>query len=138
MGLVAPLAEASDSVNELTKEKLLAQVRKHASPGDSVAILGMSYKPDTYIVEESAGLYLGQNLHGLGYKVYIHDYAAAPSNSPSLHEFLALEDPKAIVARNDIKVAVVCCPWPQYRSLQFGPGTLVISPWKLHAPGQAS
>jgi len=130
-GLVAPLAEASDRVNELTKEKLLEQVRQHAAPGDTVVVLGMSYKPDTYIVEESAGLYLAQNLHRLGYKVLIHDYAAAPSNSPSLHEFFVLDDPRKLAERSDVKVAVLCCPWPQYRNLKFAAGTKVIQPWKV-------
>ncbi len=130
-GLVAPLAEASDRVNELTKEKLLEQVRQGAAPGETVAILGMAYKPDTYIVEESAGLYLAQNLHRLGYKVLIHDYAAAPANSPSLHEFFILDDPQNLTNRDDIKVAVLCCPWPQYRGLKFAPSTKVILPWKV-------
>lgn len=130
-GLVAPLAEASDRVNELTKEKLLEQVRQHAAPGDTVVVLGMAYKPDTYIVEESAGLYLAQNLHRLGYKVLIHDYAATPSNSPSLHEFFVLEDPRSLADRADVKVVVLCCPWPQYRGLKFAAGTKVILPWKV-------
>jgi UDPglucose 6-dehydrogenase len=130
-GLVAPLAEASDRVNELTKEKLVDQVQHAINPGETVAILGMSYKPDTYIVEESAGLYLAQNLHRLGYKVLIHDYAAAPSNSPSLHEFVMLESPQSLVNRDDVKAAVICCPWPQYHSLKFHAATKVISPWKV-------
>src|SRR5204863_5078572 len=57
-GLQAPLAEASDRVNELTKEKLLEQVQSLAKKDETVAVLGLSYKPDTYITEESAGLYL--------------------------------------------------------------------------------
>jgi UDPglucose 6-dehydrogenase len=130
-GLVAPLAEASDRVNELTKEKLLEQVSQHAEPGETIAILGMAYKPDTYIVEESAGLYLAQNLHRLGYKVLIHDYGATPGNSPSLHEFFILDDPKSLANRPDIKVAVLCCPWPQYSCLKFAASTKVILPWKV-------
>ena len=47
----------------------------------------MSYKPDTYITEESAGLHLAQHLKRHGYRVLVHDYAAKPSNSPALHEF---------------------------------------------------
>ncbi len=54
VGLEAPLAEASDRTNELTKSNLLARVRSKISPGDTVLIMGISYKPDTYITEESA------------------------------------------------------------------------------------
>ena len=131
VGLEAPLAEASDRVNELTKEKLLEQVRELATKQDAVAVLGLSYKPDTYITEESAGLFLAQNLKRHGYKVLVHDYGATPANSPSLHEFDVIADPAALTTRNDVKVAVLCCPWPQYKSVKFSPATTVIAPWKI-------
>src|SRR5438874_4963701 len=62
VGLEAPLAEASDRVNQRTNQDLLEKVSSLAAHGDTIAVLGMSYKPDTYIVEESAGLYLAQHL----------------------------------------------------------------------------
>jgi len=131
VGLEAPLAEASDRVNELTKEKLLEHVRQLVTKEDTVAVLGISYKPDTYITEESAGLYLAQQLKRNGYKVLVHDYGATPANSPSLHEFEVLADPGALAARDDVKVAVLCCPWPQYKSIHFAPATKVVAPWKI-------
>ena len=70
-GLEAPLAEASDKINELTKVNLFEKVRALASPGNKVLVLGMSYKPDTYITEESAGLYLAQQLKHHGYRVLV-------------------------------------------------------------------
>lgn len=130
-GLEAPLAEASDHVNELTKRKLLEQVQGLVPKGGTVAVLGLAYKPDTHIVEESAGLYLAQNLRRHGYKVLTHDYGATPANSPSLHEFERLEDPKTLAARSDVQLAVICCPWPQYRTLEFSPTTAVLASWKL-------
>ena len=91
----------------------------------------MSYKPDTYIVEESAGLYLAQHLKRKGYRVLVHDYAATPSNSPSLHEFEVIDNPKALQERKEIKVAVICCPWPQYESVRFHPETRLVVKWKI-------
>ena len=79
-------------------------------------MLGLAYKPDTYIVEESAGLFLAQNLKRHGYRVLIHDFAATPENSPSLLEFEILENVETLTAHDDIKLAVICCPWPQYRT----------------------
>jgi UDPglucose 6-dehydrogenase len=131
VGLEAPLAEASDRVNELTKEKLLEQVREFTTKQDTVAVLGLSYKPDTYITEESAGLFLAQHLKRHGYKVLVHDYGAKPANSPSLHEFDVLADPGTLAGRKDVKVVVLCCPWPQYKSVKFSPATTVIAPWKI-------
>jgi UDPglucose 6-dehydrogenase len=131
VGLHAPLAEATDRVNELTKESLLERVEQHVAKGETIVILGLSYKPDTYITEESAGLYLAQNLKRRGHKVLVHDFGATPSNSPSLHEFEVLADPATLAARNDVKVAVLCCPWPQYSALKFATGTTVLAPWKI-------
>ena len=64
VGLEAPLAEASDRVNERTKQELVEQVSEIARPGDKVAVLGVTYRPNTYITEEAAGLYLAQQSNG--------------------------------------------------------------------------
>lgn len=130
-GVEAPLAVASDAMNEKTKENLLEEVSSIAKPGSSVAVLGMSYKPDTYITEESAGLFLAQQLKRRGYQVWTHDYCAKPANSPSLFEFNIIEDVPAFFAQSKIDVAVICCPWPQYNSVKFPVPTRVIAPWKL-------
>jgi UDPglucose 6-dehydrogenase len=130
-GMEAPLAEASDKTNELTKSNLLQRVRGLVSPGDTVLILGMSYKPDTYITEESAGLHLAQNLKRHGYRVLVHDFAAAPANSPVLHEFDIITDLHGLEKRQDIDLALICCPWPQYRSVKLSSATRLLPTWQL-------
>ena len=130
-GVQAPLAEASDKVNEITKFDLLERVRNSVTREETVAILGVAYKPDTYIVEESAGLYLAQNLHRQGYRIVVHDPGATPLNSPSLHEFERLESVESLKCRRDIKIVVVCCPWPEYQNLKLAPETTLLSPWSL-------
>lgn len=131
VGVAAPLAEASDEVNECTKTDLLEKVKSLAEKGSTIAVLGLSYKPDTYITEESAGLYLAQKLQREGYQVLAHDFAAAPSNSPSLFEFKMLKSPEELAYLEHVKVAILCCPWPQYRNLKFHANTTVITPWKI-------
>jgi UDPglucose 6-dehydrogenase len=130
-GLQAPLAEASDRVNELTKENLLERVMKSIPKGATVAVLGMSYKPDTYITEESAGLHLAQNLKEKGYRVLVHDFAANTENNPALRDLEFISKPDDLSKRDDVDLAVVCCPWPQYRSLKFAPSTKVLATWQL-------
>src|SRR3984893_2411411 len=130
-GLQAPLAEASDQVNELTKANLLEKVTSLVPPGATVLVLGMSYKPDTYITEESAGLYLAQNLKRHGYHVIVHDFAATTANNPALFEFEFLSDLNCLTTRDDVDLAVVCCPWPEYGSLKFSSATKVLPTWQL-------
>jgi UDPglucose 6-dehydrogenase len=60
----------------------------------------------------------------------VHDYGSKPANAPNLHEFDHLDDPSALQHRRDIKLAVICCPRPQYRSVTFVPGMKVLTPWK--------
>jgi UDPglucose 6-dehydrogenase len=130
-GGAAPLAEASDKVNELTKASLLERVAKVTGAGATVLVLGLSYKPDTYITEESAGLHLAQNLKKQGRRVIVHDFAATAANNPALKDFEMLTDLNDLTDRKDIDVAVICCPWPQYRDLKFSPATKVVSTWQF-------
>src|ERR1700730_2394397 len=130
-GGAAPLAEASDKVNELTKSNLLEKVLSLTSSGSTVLVLGVSYKPDTYITEESSGLHLAQNLKKQGRRVIVHDFAATTANNPALKGFETLGDLSGLGSRRDIDVAVICCPWPQYHDLKFPPATKVLSTWHL-------
>ena len=131
VGLSAPLAEASDTVNEMTKEALAEELVHGLTPGATIAVLGMSYKPDTYITEESAGLFVAQKLKRAGWRVLVHDGAAVPANSPAMHEFEAIDDLGSLSGRADIAAVAICCPWPQYRGLAFHANTRVISHWQL-------
>ncbi len=130
-GMEAPLAEATDRVNELTKSNLLEKVKGMVSPGDTVLVLGVSYKPDTYITEESAGLHLAQNLKRHGYRVLVHDYAATPANSPALHEFEVVTKLADLKNTKDIRLAVICSPWPQYRDITLPASAKTLPTWKL-------
>ena len=129
VGLAAPLAEATDAVNELAKNRLAQQALACVKNGETVAVLGMSYRPDTYIVEESAGLHIAQTLKRHGCRVLVHDYAANPQKSPSLLEFEFLPDPAKM--SDDIKAVLICCPWDGYRKISFPKGAKVFDPWGL-------
>jgi UDPglucose 6-dehydrogenase len=129
VGLIAPLAEATDRVNEMAKEQLAQQALACARAGDTVAVLGMAYRPGTYITEESAGLHIAQSLKRHGCRVVVHDYASTPMNSPSLLEFEYLADPAKLKSRKQLKIAVICCPWDGYRKIRFPKSTKVFDPW---------
>src|SRR3984893_2285473 len=52
------LAEATDAINDHQIERLIGAVEAHSSPGDRIGVLGLSYKPDTPVVEEAQGVAL--------------------------------------------------------------------------------
>jgi UDPglucose 6-dehydrogenase len=131
VGVEAPMAEASDRVNQLANQDLFEKVQRLAGKDDTVAVLGLSYKPDTYITEEAAGLFLAQQLKRHGYRVLAHDFGANPSNAPSLHEFEYLTNPTELQKRDDVKLVVICCPWPQYGKLLLPKDARIFSAWKI-------
>lgn len=133
VGLSAPLAEATDVVNEMAKEQLAQQALACTKPGDTVAVLGTSYRPHTYITEESAGLHIAQSLKRHGCRVVVHDYASTPLNSPSLLEFEFLADPARLKGEKRLKAVLICCPWDGYRKIKFPKGVKVFDPWGVLA-----
>lgn len=129
-GISAPLAEATDQVNLLSNADLFQKVSGIMEGRKGiVAVLGLAYKPDTHITEEAAGLVLAQRLKNEGYEVVVHDVAANADNAPDLAELNHLTDLVGLKGRDDIALAVVCCPWPQYKNLEFAPSTLVLRGW---------
>ena len=66
LGTDAPLAEATDSINDAQTERLARIVRAHLAEGDAVGILGLAYKPDTDVVDESPGVALASMLADAG------------------------------------------------------------------------
>ncbi len=130
------LAEATDSVNLAQVERLAGIVRSHASNGDKIGILGLSYKPDTVVVEESPGIALAHSLHVSGHEVYIHDPAALePALSRLEGVARACDDVDELVAACD--VVVITTPWPEFARVLAETSTrrerapLVIDCWRL-------
>ena len=133
VGLSAPLAEASDCVNETTKQRIAQQALACLKRGDTVAILGMAYRPGTAVTEESAGLYIAQALKRSGCRVLVHDYAANPANSPGLLEFEMIPDPVRLEDDHRVNAVIICCPWPEYEEIRLPEGATLLDPWGVRA-----
>ena len=91
-GVNGDIAAATDAVNRRQVSRLAATVESHlAGTDERVAVLGLSYKPDTNVVEESQGVMLANRLASDGKFVTVFDPAAldnaatflAPSVQPA-------------------------------------------------------
>jgi UDPglucose 6-dehydrogenase len=77
-GASAPLAEATDQINQFQIQRLVKRLLK-AKTGDDkrkkVAILGLSYKPNTPVIEESAGIKIIEELleQEKGVEIIVYD-----------------------------------------------------------------
>ena len=139
-GVEADLPLATDTVNRRQAARLEAQVRQHLAQGGAVAVLGMAYKPDTPVVEESQGILLARELADGGIVVTVHDPLALENALPLLGESVrhaaGLED--AVAGAN---VIVIATPDPAYRALPLllkGRDVVIFDCWRLlaGAPGR--
>jgi UDPglucose 6-dehydrogenase len=73
-GTSAPMAAATDEINLRQGTRLVKMIKKHLKPGGAVGILGMAYKPDTPILDESPGVYLATLLAKESTRIISYDY----------------------------------------------------------------
>ena len=135
-GTDAPLAEATDRVNQRVNERLLNTVLAHARTGSPVSVLGLAYKPFSNVVEQAAGTWLCQQLVQLGREVWAHDYMVSRAALNGM-DGLKYESDLAALLGSGPETLVITCPWPAYRQAFSDslpawrrPAT-VIDPWRL-------
>ncbi|HNS20135.1 MAG TPA: nucleotide sugar dehydrogenase [Sedimentisphaerales bacterium] len=137
-GTCAHLSPRVVEVNGEIVDRLLAMIRERSAPGSTVALLGLSYKPGTHIVEESQSLMLAERLLDAGYVVRMHDPKALPSVSTALQGRGTYCD-CPYDAVSDACVVVLLTAWPEYSRLDIGrleerakPSGLLIDCWRVY------
>jgi len=73
LGCRAWLSESTAHTNRWHAAQIVARIQHQLEPDMAVGVLGLAYKPDTDIVEESAGLTLAQGLVAAGFQVVVYD-----------------------------------------------------------------
>jgi len=111
IGADAALAKATDHINKLQPKRVVEKVKKYA--GKKVAVLGLSYKPDTEVSEESQGVMIANDLLALGYDVRVYDPKAIVTAKSKLAD--------NIICGNSIKstiegadIIVIATPWKEF------------------------
>lgn len=112
-----PIAKAADLVNENLARKLAKETLKLASSKSKVSILGLAYKPETDVAEESAGVKLANYL-SKKIKVFAWDPKANENAKEYLSNKVILADSlKDCLAKANI--IVVTTPWNQFKNLSL-------------------
>jgi UDPglucose 6-dehydrogenase len=117
IGAPAMLAEATDRSNRKEVRYLAELVKRKLPQAGIVGILGLAYKPDTDVVEESQGLLLGQELNSEGISVIAYD----PSAMNATHRMLNGSIRFAESLEDCVKTAdviVVTTPWEVFRNIK--------------------
>jgi UDPglucose 6-dehydrogenase len=89
-------------------------------PHGSVALLGLSYKPNTDVVEESPGLHLARTLGEREIDVTAFDPAAVPTARRALDGSSIRFAESVDDAIRDADVVVVTTAWPEFATLDLG------------------
>lgn len=135
-GAPALLAEATDQLNRNQVPRLAQLVLANLPEGGAVGVLGLSYKPDTAVIEEAQGFALAKHLLAAGAQVVVHDPAALDNARPLLTGRVTFANSaRECVRQSD--VVVITTPWPEYRGVlpsdlkSSGGKPTVLDCWRL-------
>jgi UDPglucose 6-dehydrogenase len=126
------------TVNREVVDRLFSTISEYAPPGSSVALLGLSYKPGTHIVEEAQPVMLAEMLLEEGYEVRMHDPKATPSAAEALGgRGVYCRD--VYDAVSGATVVVMLMNWPEYDHLEVetleeraGSSPLLVDCWRRY------
>jgi len=121
LGSTFPLAEATDQANREIPVRVANLVAANAPPQGRIAVLGLSYKPDTPVIEESQAILIAKLLIHRGFKLQAYDPLAMEESRQVLGDRVHFaESPQACVKGAD--VILLATPWKQFQFLDYGSG----------------
>jgi UDPglucose 6-dehydrogenase len=133
LGPSGALAEAVHAYNATSNQSLAERVLEVIPQGGSVAVLGLSYKPDSNVIEEAPGFLLARNLSDAGARVTVHDPMAMDAVRKALGEKVQYANTaEEAIDAND--VVVITTPDRAYAAIQLASipsTTIVIDAWRL-------
>lgn len=117
IGARADLAQATDQFNRWQIQWLADLVEHYTAPGLTVGILGLTYKPDTDVIEEAAGFLLAKELSRRGLPVVAFDPSINGNAHPTIGE-KARVVPTALECIERAHLVVLTTPWPDFARIQ--------------------
>ena len=116
VGVKADLALSTDLINRRQITRLTEIIHSLVSGGSTVAILGLSYKPNTPVIEESQGVMLAKALLDSRLKVVVHDpMAATPVQAVLGKSVMFARSVREALAQAD--AAIIITPWADYADI---------------------
>ncbi len=112
------LLDATAAVNEHQRRRVIAKLQRdlHTLKGKRVALLGLSFKPDTDDLRDAPSLEIARALHALGARAVGYDPVAGKAAARLVPELLVVFDPYEAI--EGAHAAVVITEWDEVRSLK--------------------
>jgi UDPglucose 6-dehydrogenase len=120
IGCKARLAEATDAENEHQNGRIIELVKQTLGEvrGKSIAILGLTYKPDTDVVEESAAIKIASALLQEGARLSVYDPAGLENARKILGEKGVRYISSAKECLQDADFCILATPWREFKDLK--------------------
>jgi UDPglucose 6-dehydrogenase len=111
------LLEVNDHFNRTIAPRFVEKLTPYLQEGATVAVLGLAYKPLSYVIEESPGIYLCRALAGRGFRVIGYDPLATEEAHVALryHALVADSLPACL---QDASCVLVTTPDSVYRAIK--------------------
>jgi len=118
LNITAFLPEAVHTSNRRQAERVVRRVRSILPKGGKVAVLGLSYKPFTPVIEESQALQVAQQLAGTrGLQVAVYDPQALEAARKILPRSVEFKTSmKACLEGADL--TILATPWPEFKTIK--------------------
>ncbi len=116
------LVRATVEVNELQKERSFQKIKSMLGgdvSGKTVALLGLSFKPNTDDIRESPAIYIAKRLRDEGARIRAFDPAAINNARSELGDEGIYYAKSAYDAAVDSHAVVVVTEWNQFRNLDL-------------------
>ncbi len=119
-GVISEFFEAIIKVNEEVRKNFIQKIKKALGSkpqGKTIAILGLSFKPDTDDMREAPSIYIIKALQNLGVKIRAYDPKAMEKAEKILSWVTFLKDPYQTCSGSDI--LVVLTEWNEFKELDL-------------------
>jgi UDPglucose 6-dehydrogenase len=113
------LLDATVAVNERQRKRVISKLQRelHTLKGKRVALLGLSFKPNTDDLREAPSLKIASSLESLGARAIGYDPVAAKAGAKRVPSLRVVFDPYE--ALRGAHGAVVITEWEEIRSLEL-------------------
>jgi UDPglucose 6-dehydrogenase len=131
-----PLLDASVAVNERQRERVVSRLRRdlHTLEGRRIALLGLSFKPNTDDLREAPSLEIARSLDSLGARVVGYDPVAGKAAARRLPSLEVVFD--AYEAFSGAHAAVVVTEWEEVRTLDLRRAASLMQELKVLVDGR--
>lgn len=112
LGIAVDLADATQKVNDSQTKRLFSIIKRYKN-FRRIGVFGLSYKSGTYVVEESAGVKVANQLMQNGYEVFAYDPMALSEAREILHKGMHFAA-SIKECLNLCEMAIIMTNWPEF------------------------